>query len=424
MSNQPANYLLNSILAESNRWEWNLDRQLTLLGVSGGRDSTAMLLAFVELKLPVLVGHVNYGLRGEDSNGDSQFVQELCEKLGVKCYILDVKASAGFEKRMGESTQTWARRVRYDFFQKIMEEQEAAHLAVAHHLQDHFEHLFIYLSRGQNHHAFSGMRIQNGKLIRPMLKVKPSVIVEFLKRRGVGWREDASNESLKYLRNKVRWGVVTPLLAENEALLDEFLESSEHFQVGFDEIRQRFEFKWPRNELKKGLIFNSDDRWLYWGVIDDFMRALGFTSSDVEQFFSLASKVGAFREVGNYVMSKERYSQILVYEKVNVEDLEDVWRINVPREWKEKNLEIRGWRMGDKIQFHSGGRLITKKISDVFVELKWNRLQKQRCRLLVVDGEIMAIEGTNMWNEFQFSREFMVEIVVKGKNIGYAFGND
>jgi hypothetical protein len=80
--------------------------------------------------------------------------------------------------------------------------------------------------------------------------------------------------------------------------------------------------------------------------------------------------------------------------------------------------------MGDKIQFNSGGRLITKKISDVFVELKWNRLQKQRCRLLVVDGEIMAIEGTNMWNELQFSREFMVEIVVKGKNIGYAFGND
>jgi hypothetical protein len=148
------------------------------------------------------------------------------------------------------------------------------------------------------------------------------------------------------------------------------------------------------------------------------MRALGFTSSDVEQFFSLASKVGAFREVGNYVMSKERHSQILVYEKVNVEDLEDVWRINVPREWKEKNLEIRGWRMGDKIQVYGGGRLITKKISDVFVELKWNRLQKQRCRLLVVDGEIKAVEGAMMSRELQFSRELMVEIVVNGKNIG------
>lgn len=418
MLNQPANYLLNSILAESNRWEWNLDRQLTLLGVSGGRDSTAMLLAFVELKLPVVVGHVNYGLRGEDSEGDSQFVQELCEKLGVQCYILDVKASACFEKRSGESTQVWARRVRYDFFQKLMEEQEAAHLAVAHHSQDHLEHLFIYLSRGQNHHAFSGMRIQNGKLIRPMLKVKPSEIVEFLKQRGVGWREDASNESLKYLRNKVRWGIVRPLLAENEALLDEFLESSEQFQVGFDEIRQRFEYKWPRNELKKGLIFKSDDRWLYWGVIDDFMRSLGFTSSDVEQFFSLASKVGAFREVGNYVMSKERHSKILVYEKVNVEDLEDVWRINVPREWKEKNLEIRGWKMGDKIRVEASGRLITKKISDVFVELKWNRLQKQRCRLLVVEGEIMALEGAQKAAVLEKCEEPMFEIAVHGKNIG------
>lgn len=418
MSNQPANYLLNSILAESNRWEWNLDRQLTLLGVSGGRDSTAMLLAFVELGLPVVVGHVNYGLRGEDSDGDSQFVQKLCEKLGVKCYFLDVKASAGFEKRMGESTQTWARRVRYDFFQKIMEEQGAAHLAVAHHSQDHLEHLFIYLSRGQNHHAFSGMRIQNGKLIRPMLKVKPSAIVEFMKQRGAGWREDASNESIKYLRNKVRWGIVSPLLADDETLLDEFLESSEQFQVGFDEIRQRFEYKWPRNELKNGLIFKSDDRWLYWGVIDDFMRALGFTTSDVEQFFSPASQVGAFREVGNYVMSKERHSQILVFEKVNIEDLDVVWRINVPRKWKEKKIEIRGWRVGDRIRVEAIGRLITKKISDVFVELKWNRLQKQRCRLLVVEGEIMALEGAQKAAVLEKCEEPMFEIAVHGKNIG------
>ena len=420
MSNQPANYLLNSILAESNRWEWNLDRQLTLLGVSGGRDSTAMLLAFAELKFPVIVGHVNFGLRGEDSDGDAEFVRELCDKLEVKCFILNVKDSKSgrFEMRSGESTQVWARRVRYDFFQEIMLENGAVYLAVAHHLQDHFEHLFIYLSRGQNHHAFSGMRIQNGKLIRPMLKVKPSSIVEFLKHRGVVWREDASNASLKYLRNKVRWGIVTPLLAENEALLDEFLESSQHFQVSFDEISQQFELKWPRKDLKKGFCFKADDRWTYWGVLDDFMRGLGFTSSDVEQIFGSSSKVGALRETGNYVMCKERNSQILVFEKLDIDELYEDWRINVPRQWKEKNLEIRQWQQGDKIKIALGNKMITKKISDVFVDLKWNRLQKQRCRILVVDGEIMAVEGALMSWELQFSGEIMVEIVVHGKNIG------
>ena len=216
----------------------------------------------------------------------------------------------------------------------------------------------------------------------------------------------------------MRWGIVSPLLADDETILDEFLESSEQFQVGFDEIRQRFEYKWPRNELKNGLIFKSDDRWLYWGVIDDFMRALGFTTSDVEQFFSPASQVGAFREVGNYVMSKERHSKILVFEKVNIEDLDVVWRINVPRKWKEKKIEIRGWRVGDKIRVEAIGRLITKKISDVFVELKWNRLQKQRCRLLVVEGEIMALEGAQKAAVLEKCEEPMFEIAVHGKNIG------
>lgn len=420
MLNQPANYLLNSILAESNRWEWNLERQLTLLGVSGGRDSTALLMAFAELKFPIVVAHVNYGLRGVDSDGDEQFVRDLCEKLGVKCFILNVNESEGgrFEKHSGESIQVWARRVRYDFFQEIMLENGAVHLAVAHHLQDHFEHLFIYLSRGQNHHAFSGMRIQNGKLIRPMLKAKPSSIVEFLKHRGVVWREDASNASLKYLRNKVRWGVVAPLLAENESILDEFLESSEQFQMGMKEIRQQFELKWPRKDLKKGFWFKADERLTYWGVLDDFMRGLGFTSSDVEQIFGLTSKVGAFREMGKYVMCKERNSNVLVFEKLDIDDFYDDWRINVPRKWKEKNLEIRQWQQGDKIKTAIGNKMITKKISDVFVDLKWNRLQKQRCRILLVDGEIMAVEGAITSWELQFSGENMVEIVVKGKNIG------
>lgn len=426
MSNQPANYLLNSILAESNRWEWNLGRQLTLLGVSGGRDSTAMLLAFVELNLPLVVGHVNYGLRGEDSDGDEAFVRELCQKLGVPCFILNVKEADNveFTKRKGESIQVWARRVRYDFFQEIMEKSGAVYLAVAHHLQDHFEHLFIYLSRGQNHHAFSGMKIQNGRLIRPMLKVKPSVIVAFLEQRGVVWREDASNASLKYLRNKVRWGIVTPLLAEKEALLDEFLESSEHFQTNFKEIHEQFELKWPRTELKKGFWFQLDDRWKYWGVMDDFLRGLGFTSSDVNQIFGTASKVGAFKETGAFVMSKERNQQILVYQKLEIDDFYEEWRINVPRNWKERDLEIRLWQPGDKIKVSIGNIMITKKISDVFVDLKWNRLQKSRCRLLVLDGEIMAIEGALKSWKLQNIADIEVEILVKGKNIGYAFRND
>jgi hypothetical protein len=117
-------------------------------------------------------------------------------------------------------------------------------------------------------------------------------------------------------------------------------------------------------------------------------------------------------------MCKERNSQILLYEKVDIDELYEDWRINVPRQWKEKNLEIRQWQQGDKIKIALGNKMITKKISDVFVDLKWNRLQKQRCRILVVDGEIMAVEGALMSWELQFSGEIMVEIVVHGKNIG------
>jgi len=383
-----------------------------------------MLLAFVELGFPVVVCHVNYGLRGEDSEGDAFFVRELCKKLGVKCHVLSVNESSGYGKQMGESTQIWARRLRYDFFQKIMEEEGASHLAVAHHLQDHLEHLFIYLSRGQNHHAFSGMRIESGRLIRPMLKVKPSAILEFMKQRGAGWREDSSNASMKYLRNKVRWRIVKPLLDENEAILDEFLLSSQHFQTTYHEIQQQFDVVWPIEELKNGWWFELSDRWLRWGVIDDVLRSLGFTGSDIDQFFAQKTKVGAYKEAGNFVICRERNSRILVYQKVEIADLEGVWRLYIPREWKKKKVEIRGWQLGDKIQVRLGERKARKKISDLFVDWKWNRMQKQRCRLLVVDGEIMAVEGAQGSMEMKNNNEQMLEILVHGKNIGYAFGND
>ena len=127
--------MLNSIKAEVNRRSWNLHRQRGLLAVSGGRDSVALFYAFMELGYEFEVAHINYGLRGSESDGDEDFVKKICNNHHIICHVHRANPETSAP---GESTQMWARRVRYDFFGGILSSRNLDYTAVAHHAGDPF----------------------------------------------------------------------------------------------------------------------------------------------------------------------------------------------------------------------------------------------------------------------------------------------
>lgn len=175
-----------------------------LIGLSGGADSVAlfhMLLARDHGAGRLWAVHVNHGLRGEQSDEDERFVRALCQERQVplKVYRACLPGNPGEE---------WAREVRYAFFRQAMEETGAEALALAHHRDDQAETLLLHLLRGAGLTGLAGMppegKAMGIRVVRPLLAVSRQELRLALEEAGYSWREDASNQDERYLRNAVR----------------------------------------------------------------------------------------------------------------------------------------------------------------------------------------------------------------------------
>jgi len=182
-----------------------------LCAVSGGADSVALLHVLCSLpELTVLCAHFNHCLRGEESDRDEQFVEELCKKLGVPCFTgrSDVAAYAAAE---GLGIEIAARRLRYAFLQETAEAQSCGRIATAHNADDNAETLLMHLLRGSGLKGLCGIPPVRGNIVRPLLNVPRSEIEEYLTEHALPHVEDSSNESDAYTRNRIRHQVM-PLL--------------------------------------------------------------------------------------------------------------------------------------------------------------------------------------------------------------------
>jgi len=179
-----------------------------LLAVSGGADSMVLshLFRFFDSSqngkgLEFQVAHVNYHFRGEDSNLDQKIVEDFCKKNDIKFHLKDVSEE---EKTQMKSLQNWARELRYDFFFKILEQENLDYIVTAHHLNDELETFFINLSRGSGIKGLSGIPKNENSILRPLLKFTKAEIYAFAEENHIDFREDKSNEKNDYLRNKIR----------------------------------------------------------------------------------------------------------------------------------------------------------------------------------------------------------------------------
>ncbi len=174
-----------------------------LLACSGGLDSAVLGELLADRKQPFAVAHVQYSLRGDDSLADEALARELADRWGVRFYREDLDAAARAESGP-ESLQMAAREMRYAWFEEIRAAEGFHRIATAHHADDQVETLMLRLLGGSGLRGLRGIRPLREKLIRPLLFARKWELLEFARQRSLPWREDRSNISPDYLRNRIR----------------------------------------------------------------------------------------------------------------------------------------------------------------------------------------------------------------------------
>ncbi len=263
-----------------------------LLACSGGLDSTVLAHLLHAEGYDFAVAHMNFQLRGEASDGDAAFVADLARTLGAKFFskAVDVKK----ETLAGESTQMTARRLRYDWFFSLLKDgQNFDRLLLGHHLDDNLETALINFIRGTGIVGLSGMQPRFASVVRPLLSISRQELKGYAQANEIVWREDASNASDDYLRNRVRHHL-TPVLRDTFGMTDKTI------------ARNLLNLRGAETFYHKGLEAERDERRTVRGEIVRFYREgepwfatertflhravqpyYGFTNDQIEQLCTL-----------------------------------------------------------------------------------------------------------------------------------------
>ncbi len=209
------------------------------VAVSGGADSTALLLALHQQAASLAVGisaaHLHHGIRGAEADADLEFVQELCKRLDVELHVerADVPSAA---TSGGETLEEAARNARLSFFDRLLQAGEAGIVATAHTEDDQAETVLMKLMRGGWTEGLGGispiLKRPAGSIVRPLLAATRRQTVEFLQAKKQGWRDDSTNQSLAHTRNRVRT-ILLPVLREFNPSITSTLSSTA--QIARDE---------------------------------------------------------------------------------------------------------------------------------------------------------------------------------------------
>ena len=391
-----------------------------ILGISGGADSVCLMHVFLELGYSFELAHCNFNLRGEESDADEYFVKDLAKKHQLKIHVkqFDTLVYAAENKI---STQMAARDLRYAWFEKLRIKSSAKYLAIAHHANDDVETFFINLVRGSGLKGFLGIKEKNNAIVRPLLSVSRLEIEQYLKDRGLVFREDSSNASVKYLRNKIRHELI-PLLAQMNPSIQQTVKDEMRILDGVAQIyaskveEVRKDLTQEKNgivqlEISALLALNPLHSYLY-----ELLSAYGFYAVEAiskalqgqsgKQFFSSTHQLVVDREnifisllnKENEVFEITEKTISLVHPlEINFKVMADktiIYDNNIAQLDVEKlkfPLTLRKWKEGDK--FIPLGMKKFKKLSDFFIDSKFSIIDKQEQWLLCSGVDIVWVLG-------------------------------
>jgi tRNA(Ile)-lysidine synthase len=210
-------------------------RQHVGVAVSGGADSVCLLHVLLELApqwdLRLSVLHLNHGLRGEESLQDEQFVRDLAARLGLPASVRTVDIAAS-----DDNLEQAARHVRLAFFREQLASTDTTRIATGHTRNDQAETVLFRFLRGSGGAGLAAIRpITADGLVRPLLDVSRAEVEQYLRERGIPWREDSSNASLQFARNRIRHSLLPQLANEWNPAIVETLHRSADWALAEEE---------------------------------------------------------------------------------------------------------------------------------------------------------------------------------------------
>ena len=382
-----------------------------ILALSGGIDSMVLADLLLKAKADFVLAHCNFHLRGEESDGDEQFVREFAERNGLTLHVKQFD-TVDYAQTQGVSIEMAARELRYAWFEELRQQLNYDFIAVAHHADDQLETFFINLLRGAGIRGLKGMLPVNGHIIRPLLDASRDEIHQYAVENGIKWREDHTNAETQFLRNKIRHELlpvidsisqegrasilksINHLSSENalyRELLKEKLAPSTSFLLAMTQSEQLL-FEWLRD-----YGFNEDQV----HFIHEAMNGQPGTS-----FFSPTHRLTIERDgleltpicENNDISIELSYQQIPKDEHFVIDKSPQVAQLDYDK--LTFPLKIRKWQVGDR--FHPLGMKGSKLLSDFFVDQKMTTRQKDECQVLTTaDGEIVWVIGRRIDDRYK-----------------------
>ena len=200
-----------------------------LLAVSGGLDSMVLTDLCKKSALNISLAHCNFKLRGDESDGDEQFIKDFSKVHDLEFFTTHFETEA-FAQTSKQSIQMAARQLRYEWFESLQKQYGFDYILTAHHADDNLETVLINLSRGTGLEGLTGIPEINGSIVRPLLEFSRDAIHDFATQEGISWREDRSNKSTKYLRNNLRHTIIPLLKDLNPSFIESFQTTQNHLK--------------------------------------------------------------------------------------------------------------------------------------------------------------------------------------------------
>ena len=283
-----------------------------LVAVSGGVDSMVLLHLMHQSNLDPIVAHCNFKLRGKESDLDAEFVRQSAENMGLTYHEKSFNTSE-FASDNGISTQMAARKLRYEWFEKLADQEGCEFIAVAHHADDSIETVILNLVKGTGIAGMHGIKPKFGKIIRPLINMRRAEIIAYANHRRIVWREDSSNSETHYERNFVRHEVMPMLRSLNpntgEAIANHAILMQRYEHI-LEWITHSVEAKISRNPHQgRFTIFNLDLLLEYpepATLLYHILRKHGFNYGTCELAISAETESGAQFISGNWALVRDR----------------------------------------------------------------------------------------------------------------------
>ncbi|WP_430928099.1 tRNA lysidine(34) synthetase TilS [Polaribacter marinivivus] len=412
-----------------------------LIAISGGVDSVVLFHLLHKLNYDVSLAHCNFKLRGKESDLDEEFIKNLNQISSNQIFTI-IFDTEKYAKEHKLSTQIAARELRYNWFQKLITEHKFEYVLTAHHADDNLETFLIHLTRGSGLDGFTGIPKVNGNIVRPLLAFSRKEILNYAKDHDIEWREDASNASNKYIRNKIRHQVLPVLKEINPSILDSFTTTIENLQESKQIIEDRIEniasevlekeANFIKIDIEKIKELSNSKAYLYqllksyhfteWNDVYDLLNA-----QSGKQVFSkthrllkdrdvlILSKIDLSNSIEMAFQIEEEITEItnpihLTFKEVIEKSTENKQTIYVDKDLLKYPLMLRKWEKGDYI--YPLGMQGKKKLSKYFKDEKFSLIDKENTWLLCnAENQIMWIINHRQDRRFVKNKNLKISVL-------------